>query len=179
MGLSKIGQDTILNLLENSRAGRACNLIYEPIRRTLLRAHTWNFSIKRVELALLPDVPVYGWGFKFQLPADFLKLIGTSWDDYLDVKFKVEGDTIVTDEQTFKITYVTDFVDVNNFDDSFSEALSARIAAELAYILVEDADLKLVLMQEYEQKFGEAKSNDAQENMTDELITTTWANSRI
>lgn len=179
IGLSKIGEDPILNLSEDSRAGRACNLIYEPMRKALLRAHNWNFSIKRVQLALIVDTPDYGFGFKFQLPADFLKLIGTSWDDYLDVKFKVEGSTIVTDASTFSITYVTDFTDVNNFDSLFSEALSTRISAELAIILINDTDLKLVMMEEYKEKFGEAKSSDAQDNMTDEFVTSTWVNSRI
>ncbi len=179
LGLAKIGEDTILNLSENSRAGRACNLIYEPMRRALLRAHNWNFSIKRVELAIKVGIPDYGFGFQFQLPADFLKLVGTSWDEYLNVKFKVEGKTIVTDESTFSITYVTDFVDANGFDSLFSEALATRIAAELAIILVNNADLKIVMMNEYDTKFGEAKSNDAQDNMTDEFITSTWVNSRL
>lgn len=179
VGLSKIGEDTILDLSENSRAGRACNLIYNPIRQALLRAHTWNFSVIRVELALLTTTPSYGWQYEFQLPADFLKLLGTSWDEYLQVKFKVEGDKIRTDEVTFSITYVSDIEDVNKFDSLFAEALATRLAAELAIILVDDINLKKTMMDEYEHKFGEAKSSDAQDNMTDEFITTTWVNSRI
>ncbi len=179
IGLAKIGEDTILNLSENSRAGRACNLVYEPMRRALLRAHNWNFSILRIELALIVGTPVYGFGFQYQLPADFLKLIGTEWDKYPDVKFKVEGKTIVTDESSFKITYVRDFEDAGGFDSLFSEALSTRIAAELAILLLDNTELKVIMMEEYEHKFGHAKSSDAQDNMTDEFVTSTWVNSRL
>ena len=178
VALSKIGEDAILNLLEDSRAGRACNLVYNPLRQAVLRAHKWNFAIERVALAQLVTTPVYGFAYEYQLPSDFLKLIGTSWDAYNDVKYKIEGLKVRTDAGTFSITYVRDLTDVGAFDSLFREALSTRIAAELAIRIVEDLDLSQAKMSEYEDRLSEAKSGDAQDDMTDEFITTTWINSR-
>ena len=52
LALAKIGDQQITSLTENSKAGRLCNLVYEPLRDATLRAHPWNFAITRETLAL-------------------------------------------------------------------------------------------------------------------------------
>ena len=49
--LQKLGAESIVSLTQDSENARACNLCYEPIRDAELRAHPWNFAIKRASLA--------------------------------------------------------------------------------------------------------------------------------
>lgn len=51
--LIRIGADTIVDITENSKEGRLCNILYDQIRKDLLRSHPWNFAIRRIILA--PD----------------------------------------------------------------------------------------------------------------------------
>ena len=57
LALAKIGDQQITSLTENSKAGRLCNLVYEPLRDATLRAHPWNFAITRETLALHSVAP--------------------------------------------------------------------------------------------------------------------------
>lgn len=51
MALSRVGQhNQIAALSDSNEAARQCNLHYEPARDALLRAHPWNFAIKRTKL---------------------------------------------------------------------------------------------------------------------------------
>lgn len=50
MALSRIGHTTISALSDANDAARQCNLHYEPSRDGLLRAHPWNFAMKRTRL---------------------------------------------------------------------------------------------------------------------------------
>jgi hypothetical protein len=51
MALSHVGQhNQIAALSDSTEAARQCNLHYEQARDSLLRAHPWNFAIKRTVL---------------------------------------------------------------------------------------------------------------------------------
>ncbi len=177
--LSKLGEDAITDIIENTRAARACNRVYTNLRKAVLRAHSWNFAIKRVALPLLSTTPVYGYSYQYQLPSDFLKLVDTEFREYLDVQYKLEGEMLLTNESTMNIRYVWDITDVTKFDELFFDTLATRIAAEICIELTQDKVLANAKMEEYKDKLREAKGIDAQDETPDEFITTTWINSRI
>ena len=179
IALSKVGGDSILDLSEDSRSGRICNLVYNDMRQAVLRGHNWNFAIERVELAQLVAIPAFGFSYQYQLPSDFLKLVGTSYDDYNTVKHRIESDKLLTNEQTFSIKYIKDVTNEALFDAMFREVLSTRIAAEIAIFLTDDEPLHDRMMAEYEFKIGEARSVSSQENTPEGLTASTWINSRI
>lgn len=49
--LGRLGEERILSLSENTPAGRACYLHYQPTVDEVLRSHRWNFAQARVVLA--------------------------------------------------------------------------------------------------------------------------------
>jgi len=179
IALSKIGQDAILSLDENTRSGRICNLIYNDERKVVLRAHNWNFATKRVELAQLTATPDYEYSYYYQLPSDFVKIIGHSYEEYSDFKYKIEGDKLLTNEASISIKYIYDVVAVELFDSLFKQALSAKIAAEASVFLTDDEVLYDRMMLSYNDKISQAKNVDSQEGTPDNFITSTWINSRI
>ena len=93
--------------------------------------------------------------------------------------YKIEGRKLLTDEGTAKILYISRTEDVNLFDSMFVEALSAKIAAELAITLVESNTLYSNMMEMYSRKLSDARSMDAQESGYREIISDTWIESRI
>lgn len=73
--LSKLGADRITSLDDDNKAARAMKSAFDFVRDAELRAHVWNFSVKRAELAALASVPVWGYSYEYALPTDFLKLL--------------------------------------------------------------------------------------------------------
>lgn len=174
--LIKIGENTITALSENTKAARIANQIYEQTRDALLRSHPWNFAMSRGECAQLSTTPAFGFAYEFALPSDCLRVLRMEEHDY---DFKVEGRKILTDESTCKILYIKQVVDPNQFDAMFVEVLSARMALELSYSLAENNQLTDMMAALYKQKIREARSMDGQESSPDELLATTWTDSRL
>jgi len=61
IALSKIGAQRITSFSENTENARLLNAIYGTIRDEVLRAHPWNFAIKRTAPALAYTLPS-AWG---------------------------------------------------------------------------------------------------------------------
>ena len=177
LALAKIGDQQITSLTENSKAGRLCNLVYEPLRDATLRAHPWNFAITRETLALHSVAPSYEYTAKFTLPVNFLRLLGTDMVD--TAEFVLEGSFILCNASTLIIKYVKQETDPNQYDWLFVEALSARIAAELAISIADSRTMSVDLFNLYGTKLSEARTADATEGTPDDITADTWLNSRI
>ena len=174
--LIKIGANAIISLTEDSEAARAANVMYEQVRDATIRDHIWNFAVTRVELAQSVDAPAFEFSFQYQIPSDCLRVLQM---DSANMVYKIEGRKLLTDEGTAKIMYLGRVTDVNEYDSMFVEALSARLAAELAITLAESNSLYQNMMEMYRLKVADARSADAQESGYSEVIADTWLDSRI
>lgn len=167
LALTMLGADMITDLLEDSASARKCNAVYSFIRDDVLRAHPWNFAIKRAMLPQLAAPPVYAYDFQYQLPSDCLRVFGVSAgndgeDD--ETEFEIEGRTLLTDLSEVYIRYIYRVIDPTQFDSVFCGAFAARLAAELAYSITGHGTIAASMMQIYEQKLSAARSADAQES---------------
>jgi hypothetical protein len=97
------------------------------------------------------------------------------YDDYI---FKVEGRKLLTDEGTAKILYIAQVTDTAQFDPIFTEVLTARLAAELAYSITGSNSLSKQMWELYEIKVSEARSIDGLEGFIDGLISDTFTSFR-
>jgi hypothetical protein len=176
--LLKIGEPRINSLSDNTKAAIACNEQYEKLRNEVLRAHPWNFAIKRAELASVATAPVYGFDQAYQIPTDCLRILGHEGEEY-DRDYKVEGDKVLTNTSEFKIRYISLIEDTSKYDENFQEALALRIAADLAYYLTQSTSLKSQLLQEYELSLSRARSYDAQEGFPEDIGADFWINQRL
>ena len=59
--LEKLGGGYIAALTEASKEARALNRAYDYVRDAVLRAHPWNFAIKRASLARFFIQGAFGW----------------------------------------------------------------------------------------------------------------------
>ena len=88
--LQKLGAESITSLTQNTENARACNSCFEFLRDAELRAHPWNFAIKRAQLAADLTPPEFGYDLRYQLPSDYLRLLPSdSFDVNRSADYKI------------------------------------------------------------------------------------------
>jgi len=136
MALQRVGSPAITALDQGNKAANLCQTYFETLRDEVLAAHDWGFARKRRQLALLSETAVGRWTYTYQMPVDCLKprfvesSLGTQ-----DTKFRVEGSTILCNEEDIVLVYTARITDTTKFSTDFIKALWTRIAAELAHPL--------------------------------------------
>ena len=160
--LNLIGASNILSLTEDSKAARICNQRYNFVRDATFRSHPWNCLIRRATLSPETDTPNFDFSNQFTLPTDPYCLRVLQLQDQ-DLGYKIEGRKILANSTEVKIVYVARVEDPNEYDLLLVETLAARLAADVAYALVNSASLMVQLNQMYKAKLVEARFVDANE----------------
>lgn len=178
--LQKLGAARITELTQDTVSARACNVCYEILRDAELRAHPWNFSVKRAELAASATEPEWGRANEFPLPSDFLRLLPDYPEDNRNTKdWQIEGQSILSDDDDpIYIRYVYRVTDVSIMDPLFREALSCRIAIELCESLTQSNTKKDGLRADYERSIREARRANAFENVPAIPAEDSWITAR-
>lgn len=130
----------------------------------MLGSHYWNFAMKRIELAKLPDAPVFEFEAAFQLPNDCIR-VRRMEDSY--ARFKVQGRTLLTDENQAIIEYISSDTPPGNFTPMFAELLAYAIANKINYSLVQSVSLRREIKADYIQMLRDTRSFDGQEGDQD------------
>ena len=174
--LAKIGAQSILDLDEESKAGRLCKKLYPLLRDEVMAAHPWNFAIKRADLGdALATAPVFEYSYAYALPGDCLRVIKTNLNlepsGAGEAKWKIENvedqRALVTDWEDIKVMYVAKITNVTLFQPHFVEALAWRLAADLAYPMTTSSTLAANMLAIYEDRLAKARSFDGQEGSLD------------
>lgn len=174
--LIKLGADTITSLTEDTKNARICNIMYDKVRTMLLRSHIWNFAIGRQTLSQLTTAPAFEYAYQYQLPTDSLRVVKVYKDN--GMPYKIEGTKLLTDLSSVSLVYIKDEEDPVQFDVSFQEVLSTKLAAEIAYAITGSASRAAQLNDEYKRLVKEAKLWDGQEDIPDDWTNGSWLDSR-
>ena len=159
-GLNLIGQPAILAPSEDSKLAKTCNRIWPAIRDEVLRAFPWRCVTKRANLTRLEAVPAFGFNYYFQLPTDYLRMVGMSEADAI---YETEGDRLLYDDDTAYIKYIYCETDANKYDSLLCTCLAIRLAAELANPIAGSQALADKMMQWYLAFVGLGGSIDSTE----------------
>lgn len=167
LALARLGNTTISHITEDSEMARACLVLYDQTRREVLRSHRWNFATKRAALSELAEEPAFGWEHQFELPSDALRIleVGESeHGDTLSERFVIEGQALLTDQDSVNLVYVYDCENPDLFDPLFVECLAVKMAVKLSTTLAGASSLAERLMVEYDRMIGPlARRIDANE----------------
>jgi len=174
--LSRLGAPFISSLSDTDKRSKLCNLMYDRVRKKLLRAHPWNFAIKRVELINNGIEPAFGYSNEFMLPSDYLRALGL---EHSDDEYKVEGSFLITNETEAKLLYIANIEDTTKFDVMFDELFALTLAFELSYSLVQSVSLKQGIASELAVILRDTRSIDAQEGTPDDFEFDEWLTARI
>lgn len=188
--LTKLGSARITSLSDDVKAARSISSCFEDIRDDELRAHRWQFSMKRTTLAALADAPVFGYTYQYALPSDFLRLdmINDEYpsavmDNYIGAEtqeYMIEGNVILTDiEAPLKLRYISRIEDPNAWDVNFREAMASRLAAELAEDLTQSDTKKQNAAKDYDRAIRQAVRTNSIERPPATPPDNSWIVSRI
>jgi hypothetical protein len=169
-----------MSIDDASQQARFCKLFYEPTRDEVLRSHTWNFAKQRQTLTKLSAAPAFGWSNAFQLPADFIREVRVNeWESYqADDNWVIEGNQLLTDQDTIELLYIYRVVDSTLFDPLFVKAFSVLLASELVTTLTGSREQGQAFLTEYQQILAPlAKRIDGMENHDKRKLP--WVNSDL
>ncbi len=188
--LTKIGDDRIMDILDDQENAKTINSMYDTVLAAELRARVWNFTVKRASLPALASVPPFGYLLEYQLPVDHLRLIqvgetyvGLSLSDYVgtsEAEFQVEERKIRTDlAAPLKIRYVSLVTDPGLYDALFVEAFASRLAVECCERLTQSNTKRQLAAEEYTLAIRTALRADAIENPPQTMPDESWIMSRL
>ena len=175
LALVKLGAETITSLEDGTRNATLCSRVYDLVRQEVLRAHPWNFAMKRINVTSSAPTPAFEWARGFTLPADCLRF----WRMYdLSVAYRLEGRRILSDETSINIIYIYDNEDESTFDANFREALALKLASQLGYAVTGSSTPVQLFNELYERVLKQAKMYDAQENIAEHQDDSSWLMAR-
>lgn len=182
MTLLRVGAPPILSIDDDSKRARCLRDNWDLVLDLVLREHTWNFATRRSNLARLSAAPAFGWDYAYQLPVACLRVLGlVSTGDEVDpsIEYNVEGDQLLTNEETAYLKYIERVTNTGYFDAGFASALASRLAAEVAYYLTNSVALQEHLTTMYHKiELPGARAMDAQENPPQVYEDLTWDDAR-
>ena len=174
LALLDLGQPSISSIGDDTKAGRAFSVAYEPTLQELLRDHPWNFARKRIVLAPDSAAPAFGWDNRFKLPSKCVRVLEVN--DAL-TKYKVEGRYLLVNDTAPEVIYV-ERVDESEFDPLFASALAAVLAARLCIHITDNATAAQQLLAVAKDKLDAAKGTNALEVPPDDPPLSTWEQAR-
>lgn len=179
--LLDLGESVIMSLGDESKAAGLCNHRWPAVRDAVLRAHPWNCAMGQAELAASTAAPLWKWEYKYVLPTDFLRIVHiVSQSGYEVPDWEIQGGIILCNEEApIYISYVRRETDPKKYDALLGEALSARLAATLAYPLSGSTSLAQSYWAVYQEKLAEARGVDAREGVPESYAANGWLGAKM
>lgn len=177
--LIDLGADTIMTLTQDSESARACNAVFDTLLDQILTAHNWNCAKHKQALAQSATAPLFGYEYAYALPTDpyCLKVLNLYEEDS-GYEWKVVGRYLETSSETANIEYLKRVTDINDLTPTMAAALSALIAATIAYRITANASMRETMWKVYGGKLQDAIAKDAQEKREDLDDSDSWIDAR-
>ena len=175
--LIAVGANTITSFNDGSIEAKVCSIEYDQLRDSVTMAYEWSHARKRAgPLNPETEVPKGGYSFQYILPPDLLKLFYTGTNanqDHQLQEFSLEGGKLLCNVGSgIFIRYIGVVTDTTKFVQLFTEALVARLAAEIAMPLAESRSLQADLMTIYNRKVEEGAAVDGTQGINDHTVMT-------
>lgn len=180
-GLSKVGAKSfITSFTDGSPNADPAARLYEPVRDDLLRAHNWNFAVKRAKLAQSSTTPAYEYDYAYALPADWLRTmkVHSNEDGAGDVQYRIEGRFVLSDSNDIYLTYVSQVTDPNIMTADFRELLALALAVEFAIPVANSSAMRERLETTLSKRMRRVRASDAIEDYPERVPDGSWVTSR-
>lgn len=166
LALANLGQKLISSDKEATQTARTAGLMYDFVRRNLLRAHDWAFSLRWAELAASETKsPLETLPFVFALPANCLfvkKIVYEGLCVYPPISYNLFNDEngnklAACPFENARALYVCDEQNTTLFDPSFVACFALLLAAELAIPITGDSQLAQLMLSKYQSQLDQAR----------------------
>ncbi len=182
MALDMLEEGPVTAPSEESRAARLLSRNYPQTRDEVLRAHPWNFALKRTRLPALAEAPAFGWQRAFHLPSDCLRVLPVALGGGFNARpipHEIEGSHILTDEPApLAIRYIRRVSDPGRFDALFARALAARLAVYVGHVITGKQGYIERVGRIYSETLMEARRIDSLEGSAATPLGEDWIEAR-
>lgn len=95
-----------------------------------LDSSVWSSGVTAGSFVL---APAFGWGYRFTLPTDCLRVLEVNDSEQGDNRspWIIEGDFLLTNQDTCNLVYIAKITDVAKFDPLFVDAFALSLAVRL------------------------------------------------
>lgn len=171
--LIELGAAPINTFTEDGAGPRLAANLYPQVREGILRAHAWNCAVKRVILAPVTGAPLFDYAFAFNVPVDCLKILQVGQYG-AELDYRVESGQILADVSALHLRYIWKNENESTYDTMLVEALTAAMAARMAYAITGSASLAEAKKQDADFLLRQAKTIDGQDEPS-----LTWGNEHL
>lgn len=172
LALDLINEASITNFeTPETRTEVICKRHYQLARRAVLRMHTWNFAIKRAQLAKNSTAPLYGYDAAYNIPNDYIRVVELG--EFGSIKnYSIENNQILVDAvnnttsstDVLNMRYVYDFTNVSLMEALFIETFALHLAQRLCMPITNNQAILGRLNEQWEEISTVALSVDGQED---------------
>ena len=142
LSLLEIGEEPISDIEGTERNATRCKLIFDNVVDTVCVSKYWSKLKQRVELALLPDPPIYGFNFQFALPSDHLQILSINDRTPDRIQFQIEKNNLLVNESAVFIKYIQKQRNPEQWGELLETAVVYMMSARLGYIVTGDRNLQ-------------------------------------
>ena len=173
--LTILGSSPIVSLDDSTANARALNRVYEISLKDILSECKWNFATKRRLLSLSTDT--LQWydssnTYIYTKPSDSIFIYETN---DRDATWREEGDYIISDTSGLGVRYVYFNDDPSKYPPKFANAFIDRLAADIAFYIMNSAPKAESLMDKYLTiSLPKAKSKNAQIGLQQTMKDDAW-----
>lgn len=145
VALARLGESPIQLIDEGSAPANAAKQLYDTARLATLRDYNWAFALRITDLARYDESAV-DFQFAYALPSDYLRAVRLRGES----PFAIRGGVLYTDSSRAVLEYVADVTDASLYDAKFIEALTHKLASELAMPVKGSPELMNYYRQSYD-----------------------------
>ena len=187
LALSWLGANLITSFDDDSTESKLCGANYEPLRDAVLEAYQWSFATRRVRYGAAVEDPSEQEDdpyrmFRFKIPPDVLRILKVRQDnDFRNpthMEWQVELGHILAEQTPVFAEELVRVSETTQFSVSFTQALAARIAADLAAPITESVSKQETMYALYLTKLGDAKTLDSMQGKSTRIRSSWMKNSR-
>lgn len=175
--LRLIKQSAIVDIADQNERARVANDMYEITRQTIFELCDWHCLRNRAKLTKDSNAPTYGFKFKYALPPDCIRVIGTQFEDEgffypilqgmfaddlpRELEYTIEGDYLYTNSDKVNILYIKDETDTSKYDALLVNTFAYLLALNMANPLSADLKLTTTLQTMFDYFSKKAKARNA------------------
>ena len=171
--LSLVGAQHITSFDDDQIEAKLCKTIYAPVRDAVLSEHGWRFATRWEEIPASANPSPGEYTNEFPLPPDVLSVLFVGRDYEHPEIWQLEDSAIRSNVNKCKCQVLYQVEDTSKFTATFTQALVARLAAELAIPITNSRTLMENMYAMYESKVRIAVSKDGQQGRS-RRIRSTW-----
>ncbi len=149
---------------------------YATMRDAEYEAHPWRFAMTRAALTVDSTAPVFGWLYRYALPADFMRIGYLNYDGYFEnvpIPHEIEGadeaDEVAAPRgwllcdvgSSIKLVYVRQITEAEDLPMLFVKAFAAGMARELCHWLTGKANMVAIADGFYKEAMTKARKANA------------------